>query len=76
MSFDNEVNDEFIDAWHAFTGDEERVTNDPMEATYIGFFLNVGCYDIAWRWYRARNRHQCDHLHSRTVEHSANVAGG
>ncbi len=37
MSVEADVNDEFIQAWHAFIGDENRVTNDPMEATYIGF---------------------------------------
>ena len=37
MSAEAEVNDEFIQAWHEFTGDASRVTNDPMEATYIGF---------------------------------------
>ena len=37
QSAESDVNDEFIEAWHAFIGDEERVTNDPMEATYIGF---------------------------------------
>ena len=37
MSAEAEVNDEFIEAWHSFTGDTARVTNDPMEATYIGF---------------------------------------
>ncbi|MAI41674.1 MAG: urea ABC transporter substrate-binding protein [Candidatus Azotimanducaceae bacterium] len=37
MSVDAEVNDEFIDSWLAFIDDEERVTNDPMEAHYIGF---------------------------------------
>ena len=37
MSAEADVNDEFIKAWHEFTGDESRVTNDPMEATYIGF---------------------------------------
>jgi len=41
MSVDNPVNDEFIEAWHAFTKDEQRVTNDPMEATYIGFNMWV-----------------------------------
>ncbi|EKV27496.1 Urea ABC transporter, urea binding protein [Caenispirillum salinarum AK4] len=30
-------NDAFIEKWHAFTGDDGRVTNDPMEAHYIGF---------------------------------------
>ncbi len=37
MSADADVNDDFITQWHAFIKDEERVTNDPMEATYIGF---------------------------------------
>src|SRR5262249_3762439 len=27
----------FIKQWHAFIKNEKRVTNDPMEATYIGF---------------------------------------
>jgi urea transport system substrate-binding protein len=37
MSVEADANDEFISAWHGFIGDEKRVTNDPMEATYIGF---------------------------------------
>ena len=37
QSAESDVNDSFIEAWHAFIGNEERVTNDPMEATYIGF---------------------------------------
>lgn len=37
MSADSEENEKFIDQWHAYTKDDERVTNDPMEATYIGF---------------------------------------
>ncbi|MCR9214993.1 MAG: urea ABC transporter substrate-binding protein [Proteobacteria bacterium] len=37
MSVEDENNDTFIKKWHAFIGDEDRVTNDPMEATYIGF---------------------------------------
>ncbi|MGD9660485.1 MAG: urea ABC transporter substrate-binding protein [Porticoccaceae bacterium] len=37
MSVDAEANDEFIESWHSFIKDEDRVTNDPMEATYIGF---------------------------------------
>ena len=37
QSVDNDLNSEFIQKWHAFTGDDKRVTNDPMEATYIGF---------------------------------------
>ena len=41
MSVDAEVNDAFIESWHAFIGDEKRVTNDPMEAHYIGFNMWV-----------------------------------
>jgi urea transport system substrate-binding protein len=37
MSVDATENDTFIKSWHAFIGDKKRVTNDPMEATYIGF---------------------------------------
>ncbi|TCS39006.1 urea ABC transporter substrate-binding protein [Reinekea marinisedimentorum] len=41
MSDESEVNDEFIEKWHAFIGNEDRVTNDPMEAHYIGFNMWV-----------------------------------
>jgi urea transport system substrate-binding protein len=41
MSVDSETNDEFIDAWHQFIKDDKRVTNDPMEASYIGFNMWV-----------------------------------
>ncbi len=37
MSVDADANDEFIKKWHTFIKDNKRVTNDPMEATYIGF---------------------------------------
>jgi urea transport system substrate-binding protein len=37
MSADSEENEKFISQWHAYTKDDNRVTNDPMEATYIGF---------------------------------------
>ena len=37
MSAESDLNDDFIDKWHAFTKNEDRTTNDPMEATYIGF---------------------------------------
>jgi urea transport system substrate-binding protein len=37
MSADSEENEKFITQWHAYTKDDNRVTNDPMEATYIGF---------------------------------------
>ena len=41
MSVDAEINDEFIDAWLEFIDDDDRVTNDPMEAHYIGFNMWV-----------------------------------
>jgi len=41
MSVDSDTNDSFIDAWHAYIKDKKRVTNDPMEATYIGFNMWV-----------------------------------
>ena len=37
MSVDDPANDAFIDSWHKFIKNDDRVTNDPMEATYIGF---------------------------------------
>lgn len=37
MSVDNDANYDFIDQWIDYTGDENAVTNDPMEAHYIGF---------------------------------------
>ncbi|WP_168173992.1 MULTISPECIES: urea ABC transporter substrate-binding protein [unclassified Thioclava] len=40
-SADTPENAAFIKQWHAFTGDDSRVTNDPMEATYIGFNMWV-----------------------------------
>ena len=37
QSVESDENDEFIEGWQRYIGDDERVTNDPMEATYIGF---------------------------------------
>ena len=37
MSLETNSNHEFIEQWHQFTGNAARVTNDPMEAHYIGF---------------------------------------
>ncbi len=47
MSADTQANDEFIAAWHDFIGDEARVTNDPMEAHYIGFNMWVNAVEEA-----------------------------
>jgi len=37
QSVETDENAAFIAKWKTFIGDEKRVTNDPMEATYIGF---------------------------------------
>jgi len=37
QSVETDENEEFITQWQAFTGNPDRVTNDPMEATFIGF---------------------------------------
>ena len=47
QSVESDENDAFIEAWHAFTGDEDRVTNDPMEAHYIGFNMWVKAVEKA-----------------------------
>ena len=41
MSVDTPENDAFIKKWHAFIKSNKRVTNDPMEAHYIGFNMWV-----------------------------------
>ena len=43
----NDSNEKFIEQWHAFTGDDKRVTSDPMEATYIGFNMWVKAVEKA-----------------------------
>ena len=47
MSVDAEANDSFIESWHAYTKDEKRVSNDPMEAHYIGFNMWVKAVEKA-----------------------------
>ena len=41
MSVEDETNDAFIESWQKFIKNEDRVTNDPMEAHYIGFNMWV-----------------------------------
>jgi urea transport system substrate-binding protein len=41
MSFESPENEAFIAQWKAFIQDDDRVTNDPMEAHYIGFKMWV-----------------------------------
>jgi urea transport system substrate-binding protein len=47
MSVDSEANEEFISAWKRFIKDDKRVTNDPMEAHYIGFNMWVKAVEKA-----------------------------
>ncbi|MCF8478946.1 MAG: urea ABC transporter substrate-binding protein [Rhodospirillum sp.] len=47
QSVDDPANTAFIDAWKAFTKDDKRVTNDPMEAHYIGFNMWVKAVEKA-----------------------------
>ncbi|MFK7745147.1 MAG: urea ABC transporter substrate-binding protein [Roseobacter sp.] len=46
QSAESDANTDFIDAWKAKMGDE-RVTNDPMEAHYIGFNMWVNAVEAA-----------------------------
>ena len=46
-SAESPENTAFIEGWHKFTGDETRVTNDPMEATMIGFNAWVAAVEKA-----------------------------
>jgi urea transport system substrate-binding protein len=50
MSVDTPENKAFIDQWHAFTKNPKRVTNDPMEAAYIGFNMWVKGVEKANSW--------------------------
>jgi urea transport system substrate-binding protein len=45
MSADTPENEAFISAWHDFIGSTDRVTNDPMEAHYIGFNMWVNAVE-------------------------------
>ncbi len=47
MSVESAENDEFIGGWHKFIGDDNRVSNDPMEAHYIGFNMWVEAVEKA-----------------------------
>ena len=46
-SIDAPANKDFIKTWKTYIKDEKRVTNDPMEATYIGFNLCVKAVEKA-----------------------------
>ena len=47
MSIDNPTNAAFIKQWHEFIKNPKRVSNDPMEAHYIGFNLWVKAVEKA-----------------------------
>jgi len=47
QSVETEVNEAFIAQWKSFIKDDKRVTNDPMEATYIGFNMWVKAVEKA-----------------------------
>jgi urea transport system substrate-binding protein len=47
QSVDTPENADFIAKWKAFIGDDKRVTNDPMEAHYIGFNMWVKAVEKA-----------------------------
>ncbi len=47
MSVDTDENDGFISAWKQYIKDNKRVTNDPMEAHYIGFNMWVKAVEKA-----------------------------
>lgn len=47
MSVDSPENDAFIAKWKSFIKDDKRVTNDPMEAHYIGFKMWVQAVEQA-----------------------------
>ncbi|HHT00357.1 MAG TPA: urea ABC transporter substrate-binding protein [Thiomicrospira sp.] len=47
QSVEADENSEFISAWKKFTKNDKRVTNDPMEATYIGFNMWVKAVEKA-----------------------------
>ena len=47
MSVDTPENADFIEKWHTFIKDDNRVTNDPMEAHYIGFNMWVKAVEAA-----------------------------
>ncbi|MDR1297221.1 MAG: urea ABC transporter substrate-binding protein [Deltaproteobacteria bacterium] len=46
-SVENPDNEAFIKSWREFVKDESRVTNDPMEAHFIGFNLWVKAVEAA-----------------------------
>ncbi|NQY93270.1 MAG: urea ABC transporter substrate-binding protein [Campylobacteraceae bacterium] len=47
QSAESDINEEFIATWKKYIKDDKRVTNDPMEATFIGFNMWVKAVEKA-----------------------------
>ena len=47
QSVETPANSDFIKAWKTYTKNDKRVTNDPMEAHYIGFNMWVKAVEVA-----------------------------
>lgn len=47
QSVDTPINKQFISTWKKYIKNDKRVTNDPMEATYIGFNMWVKAVEKA-----------------------------
>jgi len=47
QSAEADVNEKFIASWKKYMKDDKKVTNDPMEATYIGFKMWVKAVEKA-----------------------------
>lgn len=47
QSVDNPLNSQWISRWHAYTKNDKRTFNDPMEATVLGFQLWVKAVEKA-----------------------------
>lgn len=47
QSAESDINEEFIASWKKYMKDDKKVTNDPMEATYIGFKMWVKAVEKA-----------------------------
>ncbi|MDJ0607540.1 MAG: urea ABC transporter substrate-binding protein [Kiloniellales bacterium] len=47
QSVDAPINEDFVAKWKAFIKDDKRVTNDPMEAHYLGFNMWVKAVEKA-----------------------------
>ena len=67
-SVDTPENKAFIGEWHKFTKNPKRVTNDPMEAHYIGFNMWVKAVEAA-RHHRSGQGARRDDRHQDAEPH-------